>query len=408
MLSPIPEKQRHEVARQKVRNAPEQAQKDMAALLACTAKVGVTRGEDVELFYLAALLLRAQDRVEEVLSSGEFKLHRCELIWAALAPHLKSAGYELSKRYMPGWTNHDQLPEGQSILEFSRARPETNGLGAFDSRAIHATRLAYSDQVVLKVVCTRPGTLGDEEVKILQYLNSPDLRNEPANAAVELLEVLDFPFIQSESELPSGFHVIVMPVLDSIGDFGARHTLDLMQQNFRAVAFLHSHGICHRDIGPRNLMVQDVEPRPPFTLRIIDFGYSFRIEGDSARIVQSTRAPWVGGQVQAEPESDGDDTTLYNPFKTEMYSLAFTWCMLLDERPKKVQELLDRMQDLNPDARPTAAAASKELDDILDSMPSWKLWKVFRQAESSLRRASLRVSVRLRMRLPRFWTRQRR
>ncbi|KZW00848.1 hypothetical protein EXIGLDRAFT_830491 [Exidia glandulosa HHB12029] len=359
MLSPtITKDQRTQSARQRLRTASSQTRSDVGAFLDhCPGELDIASAEDLELFYLAALLLRSQGRVEEVLASGEFGLHRRELIWATLATHLKSAGYELGKRYMPGWTNCDRLPEGVRYMEYFKEHPEAQCLSFRSARAIHATHHSSGRQVVLKIVCTRPGILGDEELEILQYLNSPELRKWSANAAVDLLDVVDFPSVSVENDLAGDFRIVVMPALDRVVISDCvimAYALDLMRQAFKpffilVVSVTGSYTSIRiraaplivisphrRDIARRNLMVSHSPAGPLFLLRIIDFGQSFRIDFDDSDPLglvarNTTRSPWVGGQIDVDPESYSDPDSVHNPFKAEIYALGRTWQFFLSK-----------------------------------------------------------------------------
>ncbi|KZV89116.1 hypothetical protein EXIGLDRAFT_721992 [Exidia glandulosa HHB12029] len=233
-----------------------------------------------------------------------------------------------------------------------------------------ATQISSGRQVMLKIVCTRPEYLGGEELDILQFLNDPALRSHPDNPAVELLDVLDLPTLPRGEQLASCFKIIVMPFLREVGFSicgDTRTVLDLMRQSFTAIAFLHSHGICHRDIGRGNFMLSG--DTPSCRLHVIDFGQSFRLPISGRALVQSIRGPWIGGQIQVHPESEYERGTLHDPFMAEVYALARMWELLFVKCPYPVQMLINRMKNRNPDARPTLAAALQGLDDAIDVLP---------------------------------------
>ncbi|KZV84342.1 hypothetical protein EXIGLDRAFT_776677 [Exidia glandulosa HHB12029] len=95
----------------------QQAHNDMVALLALPGEV--SPAEETELYYLAALILRSQDRLDDVLTSNNPRLHKCELIWTALEPHLRRHGCNLRirSRYAVGGTGHDSIHDEDAPSE---------------------------------------------------------------------------------------------------------------------------------------------------------------------------------------------------------------------------------------------------------------------------------------------------
>ncbi|KZV85285.1 hypothetical protein EXIGLDRAFT_775711 [Exidia glandulosa HHB12029] len=233
MLAPLPESELINIAWDRISSAAtEQTREDMSALFVCHGDI--ESAAELELYSIATLWLRSQGRIDDVIA---YKLVKPELIWAALYPHLRSVGYDIHNRYAIGWTDRNGADKHPST-------PWANY-----SQTMPATQSSSGRKVMLKIMCTRPEYLGGEEMDILEFLNHPTLRRHPDNAAVDLLEVLDLPTLPHGERLAGHFKIIVMPFLRSLtfGDcFDTGSTLDLMRQAFVAVAFLHSHGICHR------------------------------------------------------------------------------------------------------------------------------------------------------------------
>ena len=48
----------------------------------------------------------------------------------------------------------------------------------------------------------------------------------------------------------------------------------IMQQLFQGINYLHKQGICHRDLKPMNILVEDYNPRNDPYVKITDFGYA--------------------------------------------------------------------------------------------------------------------------------------
>ncbi|EJD51002.1 hypothetical protein AURDEDRAFT_160143 [Auricularia subglabra TFB-10046 SS5] len=312
-----------------------------------------TQPEQVELLHYAAILLREQGRVEEV--SKQETLRPREFIWAALYPHLRNAGYILPHRYAP--FGHVQGSPVKPPGRFDRP------LSLLDCNVLPAIRADTGDRVVLKMTCSRQGSPCAHELEILRLLNTEPLRSHPDNAAIQLLDAVAFPPIQGQPRA-ADLHILVMPMLRilCVADCAINgFALHLMKQTFRTVAFLHSIGICHRDIGRGNLMMASTESIP-YQLRLIDFGYSqqFDISGGSPSV------QWIAGQIPP-PEVVEDHDVHYDPFKAEIFALSETWNMqrLHGMLPEATVALLDRMAHLDPAARPSAAECVRDLEASL-------------------------------------------
>ena len=75
-------------------------------------------------------------------------------------------------------------------------------------RVLDATRVSDGLQVLLKAIPDNEE--GETERAILEYLSSPNLRSDPRNHAVALLDTVKLPY--------DGDMVLVMPLLRSFGD----------------------------------------------------------------------------------------------------------------------------------------------------------------------------------------------
>ncbi len=81
----------------------------------------------------------------------------------------------------------------------------------------------------------------------------------------------------------------------------------LMGQLLDALACLHAHGIVHRDLSPRNVLVTTTGARP--NIKLIDFGLASRIKGPDSRRAPAGGTPGYSAPEQlagAPPATSGD------------------------------------------------------------------------------------------------------
>ncbi|KAG8922679.1 hypothetical protein FRC01_013735, partial [Tulasnella sp. 417] len=118
-----------------------------------------------------------------------------EQVWAARYEQLKAHGYLLRPRYRPGWVPAWD-PNGWNVREEDAILPGTDNLDA--------ERLIDGQIVFLKpVLKTSP------EIEIGCLLTSEDIRKDPQNHAIPLLDVIDDPVVPNTV-------ILVLPLLRAI------------------------------------------------------------------------------------------------------------------------------------------------------------------------------------------------
>ncbi|KZV79520.1 hypothetical protein EXIGLDRAFT_631816 [Exidia glandulosa HHB12029] len=260
---------------------------------------------------------------------GYYALNDEEIFWRDLQPFLLKRGYKLRPRLTPGWT-----PSwlGTDI------RPmfcEDHWM-SFLPWVVDA-RLADDTVVAIKWIPDAEHTV--HELEIMRFLSSDELRKDPRNRAVPLLDTFAHP------TNPHGVFIVI-PWLGSLHDFSVKFVnelVDFMLQTFDGVAFLHEHGVAHRDCTGPNIMIDFKTLYPP-SIRwhpqrpgynddttqyidpcrrwrgnaryyIIDFGISSRFEGPGPHLVTGTF-----GRDQGPPELS--DHVPYDLFKIDVFILA--------------------------------------------------------------------------------------
>ncbi|KZW01294.1 hypothetical protein EXIGLDRAFT_830242 [Exidia glandulosa HHB12029] len=331
-------------------------------------------------FCLAAALLHAQNRVDDVITAanGLSALQHHELIWTALYHHLKRCGYTLDGRYRPGWrpaaagTAHKRLlhlvREKASAMLFGPARDGTP-LRPEEFRTMRATSRSTGARVYLKIIASSPTDPHGQERDILELLNSEPHRSHPDNPCVPVHEFLSFPEVP-DADKPSShsLSIAVMPVLQPL-----RHRrfsiikalyLDVIEQSVRGLAYLHSMGIAHMDLCHSNLAMSD--GNAPFRVYFLDFGLARQF----LDLRRPVRVVWPGGRIQP-PEVRQNRLKPYDPFKADLYVLAREFLELNFVYNPELSAVARVMSSQKPEERSTAAEALEIMHYTLASRSWW-------------------------------------
>ncbi|KAI0676776.1 kinase-like domain-containing protein [Trametes maxima] len=314
-----------------------------------------------------------------------FALTPFEQFWRDHYMFLQSRGYTLRPRYHPDW----QPSWKQTGALFYTAEdyvqlPVRPGV-------IDATRTSDGRLVYLKKVAST-----SNELEILKCLSSDELREDPCNHSVPLLDAF-----QPPDNL--GITFLVMPFLRSIDDppfETVEDALDCGEQLLEGLLFLHNHHIAHRDCAYRNVMMDaaglypkgfhpvqtenlpDISgPAPVLPRSTIPIGYYFLDFGISTHFPAGTSEKLVAGRDGLErtvPELSDD--VPYDPFKLDTYILGalFKQEMLAKySNLDSVASLVARMTNKDPALRPSAFEALQEWRSIRATLPSQhRFWRV--------------------------------
>jgi serine/threonine protein kinase len=149
-------------------------------------------------------------------------------------------------------------------------------------------------------------------IKLLRH----DLAQDPAHAARFLREAQHASRLRHENIVPTidfgkdaalGLPYLVMDrvhgrtlseITRELGALPWRRAVSILRQLLRAIAVAHEQGIAHRDLSPRNVVI---EPRGDGTerARLCDFGLSRRVDGDDRMTSTGTL---VGTPAYMAPE----------------------------------------------------------------------------------------------------------
>ncbi|KAI0057568.1 kinase-like protein [Artomyces pyxidatus] len=308
--------------------------------------------------------------------------------WDLLRPFFKKHGYELY-RVQPTFVGTANSTSSPARDSFGLYGNRGDGFQAIlPARAVvFAARDRLNRDVVIKVVSK--GTEGSRELDILQFLNTPLIRSDPANATVPVLQFLragDWAFV-------------VMPFCDAceyMPMVNAQETFELTDQLLSALSFLHSHRIAHLDISSENILINhhgltpnttmwvagwpvplDTPPefRSTFPVRYMMMGFGSSIHFSSTLPFSACLAdPSDRRRAHKAPESS---LRRYDPFAADVYQtgrLCYGW--FSEVAHKIVPGFLELLRDMtasDPAARPTAAVALERLRAIRDVTPKENL-----------------------------------
>ncbi|KAI9063420.1 hypothetical protein FKP32DRAFT_1572126 [Trametes sanguinea] len=326
-----------------------------------------------------------------------FGLAPYEVYWRELCPYLQSRGYLLRARYQPGW-EPSWKARGTKVLKAE------DHIGLHASSLFHPTnmidaiRISDGKLVFLKKVRTN-----SLELKLSRYFSSEDLRDDPRNHCVHLLDVIPHP---TEPEVcfmvMPWLRFVDNPPFETIGD-----ALDFGEQLLEGLAFMHEHNVAHRDCAFQNVMMDasaifpegchpisndflpdfsDLAPRLPrsagrISYYLIDFGISSRFaHDDSPKVVLGRHG--LDGSV---PELSDDAP--YDPFKTDVYIAGSLLRQLFLEKYSNLDvlgPLVAWMTEADPDWRPPIYEGLKAWRSIQQDASLMHKWRRLKPRNESM------------------------
>ncbi|TDL22424.1 kinase-like protein [Rickenella mellea] len=315
-----------------------------------------------------------------------------EQAWPKMHEFLDAKGYELRKRYRPGWVP-SWTPRGGSNWpktgwpEDSIIPRTRNFIDA--KRDVIRDGKRVRERVGLKLV-KLDEKIGVQEIEILEYLSSREVRDDPRNPCIPLLEILHPPSHPNQ-------RLLVMPLLYEVISPPLKRKsecVEFLRQILRGMEFLHGHKIAHKDICPHNLVVhapglypegchpmdntrsedglsyaeiKDLRKVKP-TYYFIDFGLSIMYGSPKQRW---ERRP-LRGRYSDVPEYDRPGP--WDGYKVDIYCMGLLIDELVVKRRKNMDflgPLVEWMTREEPSERPTAQQAVEWFDEAT-SGPKWR------------------------------------
>ncbi|KAJ6629433.1 hypothetical protein B0H10DRAFT_1776609 [Mycena sp. CBHHK59/15] len=339
----------------------------------------------------------AQDSGTALLSFEDGKLTTGDIIWRDMQPWLQDCGYMLRPRFRPGWVPSWKTSGQLMVLCEDSYVPISFAL-------MDAVRIADNALVMLKHVRSE---LSPYEADTWSYLSSEQLRADPKNHCIPLLDVLDPPGAKpGDKVLVMKFmHNFVEPYFDTVGE-----GVDFFQQVFEGLKFMHDHLVAHRDISLLNIMADGQHMYPngfnprqpkrtpdlkeeakhltrtqaPPKYYFIDFGFTTKFDETQPRLA----FPLRGGNHYVPEIVNNEGETLVDPFAVDIFCMGhIIQLAFLDVRyvyPGMVgfefmRPLIRDMTLTDPQKRPKIDEVVSRFEAIVSGLSSWKLRSRVRQ-----------------------------
>jgi len=303
-----------------------------------------------------------------------------ELWWRDHYHEIERQGYRLRPRYHPNW-KPSWKESGKDFFTVEDGQPTLLPTG------MDATRTRDGKQVMLKIV---PARGRQQELEISRRLSSFELKREPRNHCVDLLDTIELSDARDRK-------LIVMPLLRPFDDPHFRtygEFVAFFTQISEGLQFMHEQNIAHRDCTPNNIML-DPSGMYPEGFHPIKIDRSRNFEGKVEQYDRTQRPPryylidfglsrqYNSRNVLDEPIRGGDKSApehqrarWCNPFHTDIYHLG----NLVRERFTKryngfefMDELVGAMTAVDPAKRPTIEGVITKFSLIRDLLSEWKL-----------------------------------
>ncbi|KAF9226877.1 hypothetical protein BS17DRAFT_749073 [Gyrodon lividus] len=299
-----------------------------------------------------------------------------EIFWSKRYNFFLSKGYTLRVRYSPSWVPSWHGKHGMNALpQFYEDHVAVANCDALDATSHDGTivfiKKIYNDEHPF-------------EEQIALYLSSEQLRKDPANHCVPIID-------NFEDDEEKNIHYIVMPLLRPCNhpEFEiVAEVLDFMKQVLQGLKFMHDNRVTHGDCVTINIMMDAkylcpygwhpiaVEDTRNFIGKLyhknrsdvevvyyfIDFGLSTLHPQGQTRFVTAQT-----GRDNEVPEFEFEIP--YDPFKADIFILGHmfqTEFLTKYRRLEDLEPLTRLMTAQSPDERPTAEDALKSFERIRD------------------------------------------
>uniref|UniRef100_A0A914Y251 Protein kinase domain-containing protein n=1 Tax=Panagrolaimus superbus TaxID=310955 RepID=A0A914Y251_9BILA len=134
---------------------------------------------------------------------------------------------------------------------------------------------------------------------------------------------------------------------------------NIFRQLVTGVHYLHSNKIAHRDLKPKNILLDSIG-----TVKIADFGLAKAVKFDVFLESLALMSAQIGYLGYCAPEVYNRTNNGYDGFKADMYSLGIVFRDVVKNSEATMtpecQSLFDKLTSKDPSTRPSASALLKE------------------------------------------------
>lgn len=250
----------------------------------------------------------------------------------------------------------------------------------------------------------------DREIEIMRVLDHPNI--------IKLFEVFeDAKYFYMVMELCTGGELLDCIIVNPSG-FSEKVAARVVREIFRAVHYMHTVNIAHRDLKPQNFLLVDKSGLENSALKLIDFGISRQCKPGDVMTTKACTLAYVAPEVIAgeysltcdvwslgviiflilsgSPVFSGPNREIYDAIKSCKYSFdAPVWANISED----AKDLISNLLVLDPQKRYTAEQALHHpwIDKLAPKGKDENLlaagihnWKSF-QAANKLKKATLTV-----------------
>ncbi|KAF7367910.1 Protein kinase domain-containing protein [Mycena sanguinolenta] len=236
----------------------------------------------------------------------------------------------------------------------SMSRTQARMEQIYIKRRVPTIKMAYDVEDRVCALKALHNSRGREEIDIITFLNSPNMRACADNHTIPILDTIvteEWSFIVMPY-LPRPVHACIPWEVDD--------HFNRLAQALEGLSFMHRHGIIHRDISVGNMLLNVHYGVPgvysPFTKRnialaFIDYGCAHRFPADSDPNSWLGSGQW-GSMDHAAPEIPRGDSRNSRPYHlppVDVYALGSVFTRALS------WERIYCKTFGNPDSLPTAA-----------------------------------------------------
>jgi hypothetical protein len=178
-----------------------------------------------------------------------------------------------------------------------------------------------------------------EEKEVLDQLKELAMKGEPGHEYVFALKEVGLSADDERDAIQLYHWIEGFDLSRKIGHLDGPYVVELGRKLARALVFLHSHGILHRDLRPQNVVLSEQN----FDPILIDFGFARRLTWESKTPLNDD---WAAPEVRCENPTWTTAADVYGLGKTLRAVLK------LEKKNISLMRILDRCCHIQPNERP--------------------------------------------------------